>query len=87
MSPTESRTTLSKLRKMIESLQKEEMIQIQSSNSEALSQIVSIARQHSLNSEHIAYALNVKQPRIKKVRVPRKNKKTMMVTEPEVVVQ
>jgi len=26
MSPTESRTTLSKLRKMIESLQKEEMI-------------------------------------------------------------
>ena len=85
MSPTASRTTLSKLRSMIESLQKEEMIQIQSSNSEALSQIVSIARQHSLNSEHIAYALNMKQPRVKKIRVPRKNKKSIMVTEPEVV--
>jgi hypothetical protein len=85
MTQTESRNTLLKLRKMIESLQKEEMIQIQSSNAEALSQIVSIARQHSLNAEHIAYALNLKQPRIKKIRVPRKNKKSMMATEPEVV--
>ena len=76
MTQSETGTTLSKLRKMIESMQKEEMRQIQSTHSDALGQIVSIAKQHQLNAEHIAFALSVKEPRIKKEhRVPRKNKR------------
>ena len=75
MTQNDSPSTLLKLRKMIESLQKEEMRQIQSSNADALAQIVSIARLNNLNADHIAFALSVRQPREKKVRVPRKNKK------------
>ena len=43
MTQSETGTTLVKLRKMIESMQKEEMRQIQSTHSDALAQIVSIA--------------------------------------------
>jgi hypothetical protein len=86
MTQSETGTTLVKLRKMIESMQKEEMRQIQSTQSDALAQIVSIAKQHQLNAEHIAFALSVRQPREKKVRVPRKNKKnTGTSSEPEVM--
>jgi hypothetical protein len=56
---------------MIESMHKEEMRQIQSTHSDALAQIVSIAKQNQLNAEHIAFALSVKEPRVKKEhRVP-----------------
>ena len=87
MTQNDSPSTLLKLRKMIESLQKEEMRQIQSSNADALAEIVSIARQNNLNADHIAFALSVRQPREKKVRVPRKNKKNSSVntTESEVL--
>ena len=87
MTQNDSPSTLLKLRKMIESLQKEEMRQIQSSNADALAQIVSIARLNNLNADHIAFALSVRQPREKKVRVPRKNKKNSSVnaTESEVL--
>ena len=87
MTQNDSASTLLKLRKMIESLQKEEMRQIQSSNADALAQIVSIARLNNLNADHIAFALSVRQPREKKVHVPRKNKKNSSVnaTEPEVL--
>lgn len=85
MTQSDTGTTLVKLRKMIESMQKEEMRQIQSTHSDALAQIVSIAKQHQLNAEHIAFALSVRQPREKKVRVPRKNKKSSIFNEPEVV--
>ena len=87
MTQNDSPSTLLKLRKMIESLQKEEMRQIQSSNADALAQIVSIARQNNLKADHIAFALSVRQPREKKVRVPRKNNKNSSVsaTEPEVL--
>jgi len=62
------------------------MRQIQSTHSDALVQIISIAKQNQLNAEHIAFALNVKEPRIKKEhRVPRKNKKSSIFIEPEVV--
>ena len=85
MTQSETGSTLVKLRKMIESMQKEEMRQIQSTHSDALAQIVSIAKQNQLNAEHIAFALSVRQPREKKVRVPRKNKKSSIFNEPEVV--
>ena len=85
MTQNDSPSTSLKLRKMIESLQKEEMRQIQSSNADALAQIVSIARQNNLKADHIAFALSIRQPREKKVRVPRKNKKSSNFIEPEVV--
>ena len=85
MTQSDTGTTLVKLRKMIESMQKEEMRQIQSTHSDALSQIVSIAKQNQLNAEHIAFALSVRQPKEKKIRVPRKNKKSSIFTEQEVV--
>ena len=49
MTQSDTGTTLVKLRKMIESMQKEEMRQIQSTHSDALAQIVSIAKQNQLN--------------------------------------
>ena len=61
MTQSDTGTTLVKLRKMIESMQKEEMRQIQSTHSDALAQIVSIAKQNQLNAEHIAFALSVKE--------------------------
>ena len=78
--------TLVKLRKMIESLQKEEMVQIQHMNADALAQIVAIAKQNQLTAEHIAFALSVKEPRVKKEpRIQRKNKKSSIFIEQEVV--
>jgi len=86
MTQSETGSTLVKLRKMIESMQKEEMVQVQRMNADALAQIVSIAKQNQLNAEHIAFALSVKEPRVKKeLRVPRKNKKSSIFAEQEVV--
>lgn len=86
MSQNETGMTIAKVQKILISLQKEEMRQIQSTHTDALSQIVSIAKQNQLNAEHIAFALSVKEPRVKKeLRVPRKNKKSSIFTEQEVV--
>ena len=85
MTQSDTGTTLVKLRKMIESMQKEEMRQIQSTHADALSQIVAIAKQNQLTAEHIAFALSVRQPKEKKIRVPRKNKKSSIFTEQETV--
>ena len=85
MTQSDTGTTLTKLRRMIESMQKEEMRQIQSTHADALSQIVSIAKQNQLNAEQIAFALSVRQPKEKKIRVPRKNKKSSIFTEQEIV--
>ena len=86
MTQSDTGTTLVKLRKMIESMQKEETRQIQSTHSDALAQIVSIAKQNQLNAEHIPFSLSVKEPKVKKEpRVPRKNKKSSIFNEPEVV--
>jgi hypothetical protein len=87
MTQSDTGTTLVKLRKMIESMQKEEMRQIQSTHADALAQIVSIAKQNQLNAEHIAFALSVRQPREKKVRVPRKNKKNTVASSESEVMQ
>ena len=75
MTQTDTGATLNKLRKMIQTLQREEMVQMQRTHSDALAQIVSIARQHDLTAEHITFALNVRQPKEKKIRVSRKNKR------------
>ncbi len=75
MTQTDSGATLNKLRKMIQALQREEMVQMQRTHSDALGQIVSIARQHDLTAEHITFALNVRQPKEKKIRVQRKSKR------------
>jgi hypothetical protein len=75
MTQTDTGATLNKLRKMIQTLQREEMVQMQRTHSDALGQIVSIARQHDLTAEHITFALNVRQPKEKKIRVLRKNKR------------
>ena len=85
MTQSDTGTTLTKLRRMIESMQKEEMVQVQRMNADALAQIVSIAKQNQLNAEHIAFALSVRQPKEKKIRVPRKNKKSSVFTEQETV--
>jgi hypothetical protein len=81
MSALETSTALTQLRKVIASLQKEEMAQLQKSSGDALKQIVTIAREHSLTSEHIAFALKSRVPREKKIRVPKKNKFTQIATE------
>ena len=81
MSALETSTALTQLRKVIASLQKEEMAQLQKSSGDALKQIVTIAREHSLTSEHIALALKTRVPREKKIRVPKKNKFTQIATE------
>ena len=81
MPALETSTALTQLRKVIASLQKEEMAQLQKSSGDALKQIVTIAREHSLTSEHIALALKTRVPREKKIRVPKKNKFTQIATE------
>ncbi len=75
MTQTDTGATLNKLRKMIQTLKREEMVQMQRTHSDALAQIVSIARQHDLTAEHITFALSVRQPKEKKIRVPRKVKR------------
>jgi hypothetical protein len=55
MTQTDTGATLNKLRKMIQTLQREEMVQMQRTHSDALAQIVSIARQHDLTAEHITF--------------------------------
>ncbi len=87
MTQTDSGATLNKLRKMIQALQREEMVQMQRTHSDALRQIVAIARQHDLTAEHITFALNVRQPKEKKIRGPRKSKRGAGSTSDSEVMQ
>jgi hypothetical protein len=57
MSALETSTALTQLRKVIASLQREEMSQLYKSSGDALKQILTIAREHSLTSEHISWRL------------------------------
>lgn len=63
MSVTETGNALAKLRKVIQSLQKEEMMHIQKTSGDALKQIVMIARENNLSAEHIKFAMSARQPR------------------------
>ena len=70
-------SSLNQLRKLIQSLQKQESEQIQQLHGDALKQIVAIARDNDLTIDHIKTALSARQPRKERttLRVPRKNKK------------
>jgi hypothetical protein len=60
MSVLETSTALTLLSKVIASLQKEEMAQLQKSSGDALKQIVTVAREHSLTSDHIGVGFALK---------------------------
>lgn len=86
MSTNDTSTALTQLRKVIASLQKEEMSQLQKSSGDALKQIVTIAREHSLTSEHIKFALSARKPKEPRLnRVPRKIKRQKSEITPESV--
>ena len=69
-------SSLIQLRKLIQSLQKQESEQIQQLHGDALKQIVTIARENDLTIEHIKIALSAREPKAEKiVRVPKKNKR------------
>ena len=69
-------SSLNQLRKLIQSLQKQESEQIQQMHGDALKQIVTIARHHDLTIDHIKIALSARQPKTDRtIRVPRKNKR------------
>ena len=74
----ETTSSLTQLRKLIQSLQKQESEQIQQMHGDSLKQIVTIARENDLSIEHIKVALSARQPRKERttLRVPRKNKKS-----------
>jgi hypothetical protein len=69
-------SSLIQLRKLIQSLQKQESEQIQQLHGDALKQIVAIARDNDLSIDHIKIAISARQPKADRtIRVPRKNKR------------
>jgi deoxyribodipyrimidine photolyase len=69
-------SSLIQLRKLIQSLQKQESEQIQQLHGDALKQIVAIARENDLSIDHIKIAISARQPKADRtIRVPRKNKR------------
>ena len=69
-------SSLSQLHKLIRSLRKQEIEQIQQTHSEALRQIASIAKENNLSLEHFQIALSVRHPKHERTfKVPRKNRR------------
>ena len=69
-------SSLIQLRKLIQSLQKQESEQIQQLHGDALKQIVAIAHENDLSIDHIKIAISARQPKADRtIRVPRKNKR------------
>ena len=69
-------SSLIQLRKLIQSLQKQESEQIQQMHGDALKQIVTIARDNDLSIDHIKVALSARQPKTDRtLRLPKKNKR------------
>lgn len=69
-------SSLIQLRKLIQSLQKQESEQIQQTHGDALKQIVAIARDHDLSIDHIKIALSARQPKAERtLQLPKKNKR------------
>ncbi len=82
----ENISSLSQLHKLIRSLRKQEIEQIQQTHSEALSQISTIARENNLSLEHIQIALSVRQPKQERSsKIPRKSKRFKNESETESV--
>ena len=72
----DSTSSLTQLHKLIRSLRKQEIEQIQQMHGDALNQIATIARNNNLSLEHIQIAMSVRAPKEERPqRVPRKNKK------------
>jgi DNA-binding protein H-NS len=72
----ENSSSLIQLHKLIRSLRKQEIEQIQQTHSEALNQIASIARENNLSLEHIQIALSVRQSKQERsFKAPRKSKR------------
>ncbi len=73
---TENSSSLTQLHKLIRSLRKQEIEQIQQTHSDALKQIASIAKDNNLSLEHIQIALSMKQPKHERsFKIPRKNRR------------
>jgi hypothetical protein len=69
-------SSLIQLRKLIQSLQKQESEQIQQLHGDVLKQIVTIARENDLSIDHIKVALSARQPKAgRTIRVPKRNKR------------
>ncbi len=72
----DNNSSLTQLHKLIRSLRKQEIEQIQQQYGDALKQIASIARENNLSLEHIQIALSVRIPREERQeRVPKKIRK------------
>ena len=72
----DNNSSLTQLHKLIRSLRKQEIEQIQQQHGDALKQIASIARENNLSLEHIQIALSVRIPKEgKQDRAPRKIRK------------
>lgn len=69
-------SSLNQLHKLIRSLRKQEIEQIQQMHGHALKQIATIARENNLSLEHIQIAMSVRIPRAERQKnAPRKNRK------------
>ncbi len=72
----DNNSSLTQLHKLIRSLRKQEIEQIQQQHGDALKQIASIARENNLSLEHIQIALSVRIPKEERQdRTPRKIRK------------
>ena len=72
----DNNSSLTQLHKLIRSLRKQEIEQIQQQHGDALKQIASIARENNLSLEHIQVALSVRIPKEERQeRMPRKIRK------------
>ena len=76
MSATDKSGAIRNFRKVIDSMEREEMTMVMGVYGDALIQIVDIAKENNLTIKHIEHAMNMKEPKEKKVHVPRKKKTT-----------
>jgi dephospho-CoA kinase len=67
-------SSLTQLHKLIRSLRKQEIEQIQQIHADALMRIATIARENNLSLEHIQIAMSVRAP--KAIRAPRTSKRS-----------
>jgi hypothetical protein len=82
----DTNSSLTQLHKLIRSLRKQEIEQIQQQHGDALKQIASIARENNLSLEHIQIALSIRVPKEERQeRAPRKNRKKREGTTDDVL--
>ena len=74
MSATDKSSAIRNFRKVIDSMEREEMTMVMGVYGDALKQIVGIVKENNLSLRHIEHALSMKEPKENKVRIPRKRK-------------